>query len=174
MERKNIAVFLTGGIAVYKAANVVRGLIKKGFKVKVAMSEASQKFITPYTFQALTHEKVYTDLFEITDDNPIPHIKLADWADFTLIIPATANIIAKMANGIADDFITTTLLAIDTPKFVVPAMNEKMLLNNATKRNMQTLINDGVKIMSPDTGMLPDRINWFDCTSSRNNDFFTN
>ena len=75
MERKNIAVFLTGGIAVYKAANVVRGLIKKGFKIKVAMSEASQKFITPYTFQALTHEKVYTDLFEITDDNPIPHIE---------------------------------------------------------------------------------------------------
>ena len=154
MENKKIAVYLTGGIACYKAVNVIRELIKQKAKVKVAMTKSAQKMITPLTLAALSQNPVYTD-FEMPSQNDlVPHISLADWSDLALVIPASANIIAKMANGIADDFVSTALLATNSPKFVIPAMNDKMLSNPATVRNLKTLKADGIKIMEPAYGFL--------------------
>lgn len=154
MEQKRIAVYITGGIATYKAVSLVRLLIKNGMLVRVAMTKGAQKFVTPLTFATLTKHDVYTDVFNVNDNEFVPHIALADWSDIALVVPATANIVAKMTHGIADDIVSTALLATDTPKFVVPAMNEKMLLNKATIRNLKQLVADGVHILEPATGFL--------------------
>lgn len=154
LKDKKIAVYLCGGIAVYKTADLVRQLIKKGAQVKVAMTQSAVQFITPYTFQILTKQPVYTEIFDKEDKESVSHIHLADWADAALVVPATANIIAKMANGIADDFVSTALLATTAPIFIVPAMNTHMLENPATVRNMETLKKDGRMLMEPDTGFL--------------------
>lgn len=156
LENKHIAVFVTGGIAIYKAAEVVRGLMKQGAIVRVAMTTDATKFVTPLTFGALTKQPVLTDLF---DDNGgaghyVPHIEMADWTDIAVVVPATANIIAKMAMGMADDAVSTTLLATTSLKIVVPAMNNHMWEAPATVRNVATLTADGVMVMQPDTGML--------------------
>lgn len=154
LENKKIAVYLCGGIAVYKTAELVRSLIKKGATVKVAMTQSAAKFITPYTFEILTKQFVYTDVFDDRDKDEVSHISLADWSDLALIVPATANTIAKMANGIADDFVTTTLLATTAPKVIVPAMNTHMLENPSTNRNLEILKKDGCTIIEPETGFL--------------------
>ncbi|KRL00710.1 phosphopantothenoylcysteine decarboxylase phosphopantothenate-cysteine ligase [Liquorilactobacillus capillatus DSM 19910] len=145
---------MTGGIAAYKAAYFIRTLIKNGAQVRVAMTKAAANFITPMTLQTLSRHRVYTDETLIYDDEIVPHIELADWSEIAIVIPATANIIAKIANGIADDFVTSTLLASACPKFVVPAMNEKMLTNKATQRNMERLQADGIHILEPEMGFL--------------------
>lgn len=152
MKEKHVAIYVSGGIAAYKAAILARLFVKQGAKVKVAMTKAAQAFVTPLTFKGLTHQEVYTDLFE--NDSPVPHIELADWTDLAVVVPATANVIAKMANGIADDFVTTALLATAAPKYVVPAMNDKMWSDPATKRNIARLQDDGVAILEPVTGLL--------------------
>lgn len=152
MEKKHIAIYVSGGIAAYKAAILARLFVKQGAKVKVAMTKAAQAFVTPLTFKGLTHQEVYTDLFE--NDSPVPHIELADWTDLAVVVPATANVIAKMANGIADDFVTTALLATAAPKYVIPAMNDKMWADPATRRNIARLQADGVAILEPVTGLL--------------------
>ncbi|KRM96576.1 phosphopantothenoylcysteine decarboxylase phosphopantothenate-cysteine ligase [Liquorilactobacillus aquaticus DSM 21051] len=146
--------YITGGIAAYKAAYFVRALVKDGAKVRVAMTKSATKFITPMTFKTLSRHRVYTDEALVTDDEIVPHIELADWSDTAVIIPATANVIAKMSHGLADDFVTSALLASDCPKFVVPAMNEKMLKNKATTRNIKSLRMDGIKVLDPDVGFL--------------------
>lgn len=154
VSKKHIAVYITGGIAVYKAAQLVRSFIKAGFEVKVAMTSAAQKFVTAQTFEVLSTHHVYTDHVPTEDQEFVPHIALADWTDIAVVVPATANIIAKMANGLADDFVSTAILATRAPKFVIPAMNENMWQQVSTQRNVHTLKDDGVSVMFPATGFL--------------------
>lgn len=154
LKGKKIAVYITGGIAAYKAADLVRRLIKQGAEVRVAMTKAATEFITPYTLQILSKNEVFTNVFEDKDPAEVSHIHLADWSELAVVAPATANFMAKMAHGIADDFVTTTLLATTAPVFIVPAMNTHMLENPATVRNWERLEQDGHFVMEPDTGFL--------------------
>lgn len=149
-----IVVHITGSIAAFKAVTVVRMLQKAGHQVRVAMTKSATKLIGPATLASLTHYPVMTDLWEPSTKGPIPHIELADWADYSLVVPASADIIAKMANGIADDPVSTTLLATPSPVVVVPAMNTHMWQQPATQRNIARLIQDGKVIMQPVHGKL--------------------
>lgn len=151
---KKIVVYITGGIAVYKVAELVRLFIKDGAQVIVAMTESATKFVTPLTFQILTKHDVYLDSFDEKDPEKINHIHLADWADLAIVVPATANTIGKLANGIADNLVTSALIATNVTRIIVPAMNEKMLYNPATQRNLQQLEKDGYHIIEPDEGFL--------------------
>ena len=148
-----IAVYMTGGIALYKGIEVIRSLERDGHQVRVAMTESATKLVTPSTLHALTHHPVMTTLWNY-NNSPVPHIELADWSDYAIVLPATANIIGKMANGIADDAVSTTLLATAAPKIVVPAMNTNMWNNQAVQRNVAQLKQDGVTIIEPAVGML--------------------
>lgn len=149
-----IAVHMTGGIAVYKAVEVVRGLQKQGHEVRVAMTKNAARFVGPATLAALIKHPVLIDQWSATLNGQVPHIELADWSDLALVVPATANILAKMANGLADDAVSATLLATSAPKMAVPAMNVHMWNNPATQRNIAQLKQDGVIIMEPADGML--------------------
>ena len=151
---KNVTVFVTGGIAAFKAATLVRLFVKAGANVEVAMTKSACEFITPLTFQVLTKNKVYLDTFDEDEANKVQHIHLADQTDVAIVVPATANTIAKMANGIADNFVTSTLLATTAPIYVVPAMNEHMWENPATVRNVKQLVEDGKSVIEPATGFL--------------------
>ena len=156
---KNVTVFVTGGIAAFKAAALVRLFVKEGAKVSVAMTKSACEFITPLTFQVLTKNKVYLDTFDEDEANKVQHIHLADQTDVAIVVPATANTIAKMANGIADNFVTSTLLATTAPIYVVPAMNEHMWENPATVRNVKQLVEDGKSVIEPATGFLAEGYN---------------
>lgn len=149
-----IVVHITGSIAAFKAVTVVRMLQKAGHQVRVAMTKSATKLIGPATLASLTHYPVMTDLWAPSTKGEIPHIELADWADYSLVVPASADIIAKMANGIADDPVSTTLLATPSPVVVVPAMNTHMWQQPATQRNIARLIQDGKIIMQPVHGKL--------------------
>ncbi|MCL2826730.1 MAG: bifunctional phosphopantothenoylcysteine decarboxylase/phosphopantothenate--cysteine ligase CoaBC [Eggerthellaceae bacterium] len=142
-----------GCIAAYKGAEIVRALQKAGVRVKVVMTEHSQEFVGPATFRALTSEPVACGLFDAPGD-PIHHVSLAKEADVFLIAPATANVIAKIACGIADDILTTTALATTAPLLIAPAMNEHMYANPATLNNMQVLKSRGVRFIEPGDGYL--------------------
>lgn len=149
-----VAVYLTGGIAIYKAISVIRRLQKDGYDVRVAMTENAKKFVTSQTLAALTKYPVLDNLFDSKREDKILHVELADWSQAALIVPADANVIAKIANGIADDAVTTTLLATAAPKYIVPAMNVHMWENSATQRNIEQLEEDGVNILDPVNGVL--------------------
>ncbi|CAH0346929.1 bifunctional phosphopantothenoylcysteine decarboxylase/phosphopantothenate--cysteine ligase CoaBC [Bacillus sp. CECT 9360] len=151
---KKILLCVTGGIAVYKAAALTSKLTQAGAKVKVIMSDSAGKFVTPLTFQALSRHDVYTDTFDEKDSSVIAHIDLADWADLVLVAPATANVIGKLANGIADDMITTTLLATSAPVWVAPAMNVNMYGHPAVEKNLNTLKKFGYQLIEPSEGYL--------------------
>ena len=151
---KNVTVFVTGGIAAFKAATLVRLFVKAGANVEVAMTKSACEFITPLTFQVLTKNKVHIDTFDEDEANKVQHIHLADQTDVAIVVPATANTIARMANGITDNFITSTLLATTAPIYVVPAMNEHMWENPATVRNVKQLVEDGKSVIEPATGFL--------------------
>ena len=154
LNQKKVAVYVTGGIAAYKALLFVRLLIKEGAQVKVAMTQSACQFVSPLTFQVLTKEKVMVDTFDENDPSVVQHIHFADWSELAIVIPATANTIAKMANGIADNFVTSALLATTAPKVIVPAMNEHMWENPATLRNCTQLQKDGVIMIEPSEGFL--------------------
>lgn len=156
---KNVTVFVTGGIAAFKAATLVRLFVKAGANVEVAMTKSACEFITPLTFQVLTKNKVHIDTFDEDEANKVQHIHLADQTDMAIVVPATANTIAKMANGIADNFVTSTLLATTAPIYVVPAMNEHMWENPATVRNVKQLVEDGKSVIEPATGFLAEGYN---------------
>ena len=158
-KNKKVTVFITGGIAAFKAATLVRMFVKEGAKVSVAMTKSACEFITPLTFQVLTKNKVYLDTFDEDEANKVQHIHLVDQTDVAIVVPATANTIAKMANGIADNFVTSTLLATTTPIYVVPAMNEHMWENPATVRNVKQLVEDGKVVIEPATGFLAEGYN---------------
>ena len=153
LEGKTILLGITGGIAAYKSCNIVRLLQKRGARVKVVMSEHAIEFVGPLTFRALTNEPVAVGLFDDPSD-PIHHISLAQEPDLVVVAPATANIIAKMANGVADDLISTTLLATPRPIVIAPAMNNSMWKAPATQANMATLRERGVHVVGPGSGYL--------------------
>lgn len=144
---------VTGCIAAYKSCEVVRGLQKAGMRVKVCMTEHATSFVGPTTFRALTHEEVAVDLFDNPSD-PIHHVSLAQEPDLVLVAPATANVIAKLAHGLADDLLTTTLLATPAPILVAPAMNVGMWKARATQDNIELLKSRGIGIIPPATGYL--------------------
>lgn len=150
---KKIVFVLTGGIAEYKVIELIRNEMKLGNDVRVAMTEMATKFVTPLTFSTLTNHDVLTD-FENHTNKPVAHVELADWADLIVIAPATANFMSKMAMGLADDFASTMVLASHASKLVIPAMNVNMWNNPATQRNVNILVQDGIKVMEPDDGLL--------------------
>jgi phosphopantothenoylcysteine decarboxylase/phosphopantothenate--cysteine ligase len=152
LQGKHIALGVTGGIAAYKAAELVRLLIKQGASVQVAMTEAATHFVTPVTFQALSGKPVFTDQWDPRVANNMAHIDLSREADALLVAPASADFLAKVAHGLADDLLTTLVLARDCPLLVAPAMNRQMWENPATRRNIATLIADGVAILGPGCG----------------------
>ncbi len=154
LQNKNIAVYISGGIAAYKTAELVRLLIKKGAHVQVAMTEAAAEFISPLTLEVLSKKPVYTHLFEKGPADHVPHIQMADWADLSLVVPATANTIAKLTWGLADDFVSTSLLAASSPVVIAPAMNTHMWHNPATVENIRLLKERGLYIIEPDRGFL--------------------
>ena len=149
---KRIVLGVTGSIAAYKSADILRTLIEKGLKVSVVMTKEAEHFITPLTLEALSGEKVYTSLL----DEPwkMPHIFLAREADLLLIVPATANIIAKLANGLADDLLTCIAMATKAKIFIAPAMNTEMWNNSFLQENVAKLKKAGVKIIPPAKGNL--------------------
>ena len=154
LNQVNIGLFITGGIASYKMGELARQLIKKGANVRVVMSESAQNFITPLTLQTLTKHSVLTDTFDEHDPTSIQHINIADWLDLALVAPATANIIGKMANGISDDAVSSTLMAVNNLRVIVPAMNTKMFDNPATQANISRLESFGYVVMEPVEGFL--------------------
>ncbi|MBN1636090.1 MAG: bifunctional phosphopantothenoylcysteine decarboxylase/phosphopantothenate--cysteine ligase CoaBC [Deltaproteobacteria bacterium] len=156
MNNSVVVYGITGGIAAYKAPLVVRGLRALGIDVTVVMTESARQFVTPYTIQTISGNQVYTEMFSTVAASgfEIDHIALADRADCFLIAPATANFIAKLAHGIADDLLTTTALATRAPLLVCPSMNVNMLTNQATQDNLQTLQSRGIRILEPEAGEL--------------------
>jgi len=154
IKDKNILLCVSGGIAVYKAAALTSKLVQAGAQVKVILSEAASKFVTPLTFQALSRNEVYTDTFDEKNPHVIAHIDLADWSDLIIVAPATANTIAKLAGGIADNMITTTLLAATAPVWIAPAMNVHMYDHPAVKKNISILAEYGYQFIEPSEGYL--------------------
>jgi phosphopantothenoylcysteine decarboxylase/phosphopantothenate--cysteine ligase len=149
---KRVALGISGGIAAYKAAEILRGLQRAGCAVRVAMTRRACEFITPLTFRALSGSHVIVDDYAPDNPDPIAHITFSQSVDLLLIAPATANIIAKFANGIADDFLTSTYLASNAPVVIAPAMNTTMWNHPATRRNLEQLRADGARVVEPDAG----------------------
>jgi len=154
LENKRILLIVPGGIAAYKSLELARQLRQGGARVRAILTEAGAKFVTPLSLSAITGEKVYTDLFSLTDESEMGHIRLAREADLVVVSPATADILAKMAQGLASDLATTALLATDKPVLVAPAMNVRMWEHAATKANMETLISRGILVVGPGAGEL--------------------
>ena len=151
---KTVLLIVTGGIAAYKSLILVRRLRERGARVRTVLTAAGEKFVTPLSVSALSHEKVYTDLFSLTDEAEMGHLRLSQEADLIVVAPATADILAKMANGLADDLASTVLLAADAPILVAPAMNHRMWLHPATAANMAALEARGVLRVGPEDGAL--------------------
>lgn len=153
-EKKNLLIGVTGGIAAYKVCEVASYFTKKGVNVNVVMTEHGAEFVAPLTFEALTKNPCLTSLFDGKSADPVAHVNLGRTADAVLVAPATANVIAKLANGIADDMLTSTVLAASCKKLVAPAMFTGMLENPATQRNIEQLRRDGFEIIEPESGRL--------------------
>lgn len=154
MRGKKILLCVTGGIAVFKAAALTSKLTQAGLEVKVILSDSASKFVTPLTFQALSRNDVHIDTFDEKNSKVIAHIDLADWADLIVVAPATANLIGKLANGIADNMITTTLLAATSPVWIAPAMNVHMYDHPAVRKNLETIRSYGYGFIEPGEGYL--------------------
>lgn len=154
LQGKKIVLGVTGGIAVYKAVDLVSRLRKAGCEVRVVMTEHAQQFVTPLTFKEISGNAVATSMWNANQEFNVEHIALANWADAFLVAPATANILAKMACGLADDLLSTTLLAAQAPIVVCPAMNTGMYQNPATQENIAKLQERGVTVMPPAVGHL--------------------
>jgi len=154
LKSRNIIVGISGGIAAYKSAYLVRQLVNAGANVKVVMTANAQQFVTKMTFETLSKNPVYFDVFDKVNDYFTEHISITDWADILIVAPATANIIGKYANGIADDALSTTLLAFNKTVFIAPAMNCKMYENFAVQNNISFLKKEGVQFIDPAYGDL--------------------
>ena len=174
-QGKQIIVGVSGGIAAYKAVELLRLLVKAGADVHVIMTDAAREFVTPLTFQTLSGNPVHTDLFNLVQERDIGHISLADRADLLMVAPATANLIGKVANGLADDLLTTTIMATRAPVLFVPAMNSNMWANPLYQQNQARLVEFGYHFMSPvhgdlacgwqGTGKMPEPADIFDFAS---------
>jgi phosphopantothenoylcysteine decarboxylase / phosphopantothenate---cysteine ligase len=152
MHDKHILLIIGGGIAAYKSCELVRLIRKAGGSVRCVLTKGGAQFVTPLSLAALSEDKVYTDLFDLKDEAEMGHIQLSRQADLVVVCPATADLMAKMAAGIADDLATTVLLATDKPVLAVPAMNVRMWAHPATKRNVVALKGDGIHLLEPDEG----------------------
>jgi phosphopantothenoylcysteine decarboxylase/phosphopantothenate--cysteine ligase len=152
MTSPRILLIVSGGIAAYKSLELVRLLRRKGVAVRAVLTESAQQFVTPLSFGVLTEDHVYGDMFDLKEEREIGHIQLSRQADLIVVCPATANLIAKMAGGLADDLASTILLATDKPVLAVPAMNVRMWDHPATQRNLATLRGDGITVMEPAEG----------------------
>lgn len=154
LQGKRVLLGVSGGIAAYKSVEVLRSLQKKGADVQVVMTKAAEKFVQPLTFEALSHRKVYRDLFPVDGDPDVMHVKLAHWADLNVIAPATAHFIGKMANGLSDDLLSCLLLASDVKTFLAPAMESSMYAHPALQRNLAFLQEAGYLTVGPESGQL--------------------
>ena len=154
LKGKTVLLGVTGGIACYKSANLASALVKQGANVQVVMTRNATEFIGPHTFESLTGNRVSVDTFDRNYQFQVEHIALADQADLVLVAPATANVLAKLAHGLADDMLTTTILACNCPKIAAPAMNTKMYENPVTQDNLDTLRKYGWEIVEPASGRL--------------------
>ena len=154
LKKKKILLIVTGGIACYKALDVIRRLQENQVEIECILTESAKKFINPLTFESLLGNKLHSNLFSLSEEKQMNHIKLANDIDAIIVIPCTANFIAKMANGIADDLASNILLASKKIKIISPAMNTNMWTNNAVKNNLQKLKSMDVKIFSPKKGKL--------------------
>lgn len=153
IKNKSLVLGITGGIAAYKAAELVRLLVKANIDVQVVMTQAACQFITPVTMQALSGKPVYIDMWDSSISNGMPHIELSRQADAILVAPASADFLAKLVQGRADDLLSTLCLARDCPLLVAPAMNKQMWENPATQRNVAQLQADGISLLGPDSGV---------------------
>lgn len=154
LKGKKIVLGVTGGIAIYKAVDLVSKLRKQGAEVRVVMTEHATKFVSPLLFAEISGHKCAVSMWDGRDEFNVEHIALANWGDLLLVAPATANILAKMACGLADDLLSTVLLAASCPKIVCPAMNTGMYENTATQDNLKTLVSRGITVMEPASGEL--------------------
>ncbi|MEN6464478.1 MAG: bifunctional phosphopantothenoylcysteine decarboxylase/phosphopantothenate--cysteine ligase CoaBC [Syntrophaceae bacterium] len=154
LKDKKIILGITGGIAAYKAAELTRALVKKGAQVKVIMTRNAQEFITPLTLQTLSNNPVYTEMFALVENSGIGHISLADFAELVIVAPATANIIGKVAGGLADDLLSTTIMATKAPVIFCPAMNTNMYSNEIVRANIVKLAYEGYNFVEPASGEL--------------------
>ena len=154
LDGRRVLLCVTGGVAAYKAVELVRRLRDAGAVVQVAMTEAAQRFVGPQTFQAVSHLPVRTSLWDAGAEAAMGHLELARWAQQVIVAPATANTIARLAHGMADDLVATLCLATTAPLAVAPAMNHRMWLHPATQDNIATLRARGVQIIGPDDGPL--------------------
>jgi phosphopantothenoylcysteine decarboxylase / phosphopantothenate---cysteine ligase len=154
MQGKSILLIIGGGIAAYKCLDFIRRAKERGAKVRCVLTRAAQHFVTPLSVAALSEEPAFTDLFDLKDETEIGHIRLSREADLIVVAPATADLLAKMAHGLADDLASTVLLASDKPVLAAPAMNWRMWENRATRRNLATLRADGVHFVGPGEGSM--------------------
>ena len=154
LKGKRILLIVTGGIAAFKAQELIRLLRKHEASVRCVLTDAGAKFVTPLSLQALTEDKVYSDMFSLTDESEMGHIQLSRDADLLVVAPATANILARMASGLADDLATTVLLATDKPVLAAPAMNVRMWTHAATQANVETLRKRGIQFIGPNDGAM--------------------
>ncbi|MDT8376537.1 MAG: bifunctional phosphopantothenoylcysteine decarboxylase/phosphopantothenate--cysteine ligase CoaBC [Mariprofundaceae bacterium] len=154
LEGRKILIGIGGGIAVYRIAELARLLIRQGAEVRCVMTRSACEFVTPLTFEAVTGEAVHTELFDLTSERTMGHIQLARWADAVVIAPATANLIAKLAYGIADDLLTTIMQVNDKPVLIAPAMNHSMWESSATRQNVETLKSRHIHFSGPASGEL--------------------
>ncbi|MGP1355681.1 bifunctional phosphopantothenoylcysteine decarboxylase/phosphopantothenate--cysteine ligase CoaBC [Roseicyclus sp.] len=154
LAEKRILLIIGGGIAAYKALDLIRRLRERGARVVPVLTKAGEEFVTPLTVSALAGEKVYRDLFDLTDEAEMGHIQLSRAADLVVVAPATANLMAKMAGGHADDLASTLLMATDKRVLIAPAMNVRMWEHPATRRNLATLAGDGVLVVGPEAGAM--------------------
>ena len=154
MERRRVLLAVSGGIAAYKIPELVRQLKGAGHQVRCVLTHAALEFVSPLTLQTLSQQAVRTELFDPAEEGQIDHIALADWGEAVVVAPATANLLAKMAAGIADDLVTTLLLATRAPVLVAPAMNVNMWRHAATQANVTTLRNRGIRLVGPESGEL--------------------
>jgi phosphopantothenoylcysteine decarboxylase/phosphopantothenate--cysteine ligase len=152
IQGKRILLIIAGGIAAYKSLELIRRLGERGVSVRAILTRAGAQFVTPLSVSSLTRERVFTDLFSLTDEAEIGHIELSRSADLIVVAPATADIMAKMATGLADDLATTALLATDKPVLIAPAMNVRMWTHPATQRNLSTLLQSNVTVVGPNDG----------------------
>src|SRR5271167_4482231 len=154
LSRARILLIISGGIAAYKSLELIRRLKDRGATVRVVMTSAARQFVSPLSAATLSGQAVRDDLFSLTDEAAIGHIELSRAADLIVIAPASANILARMANGLADDMATTVLLATDKRVLAAPAMNVRMWLHSATRRNLERLKDDGVLFVGPESGSM--------------------
>jgi phosphopantothenoylcysteine decarboxylase/phosphopantothenate--cysteine ligase len=154
LDGKRVLLIVGGGVAAYKSLELVRLLRKAGVAVRPILTKGGAQFVTPLSLASLSEDKVYSELFSLTDEAEMGHIQLSRSADLVVVAPATADLMAKAANGLADDLASTTLLATDKPVLMAPAMNVRMWTHPATRRNLATLVSDGVRFVGPDDGAM--------------------